>query len=70
MNPRQLVTVFGDDGERDFFRMTYARARREKRFIVLCAICDEPARELDQLFPYHQEMNRCAKHKRDRRPLG
>jgi hypothetical protein len=30
--------------------------------VIRCSMCDKPAVSLDHLWPYHSEMNRCAKH--------
>lgn len=67
-NLRALVTVFGIDEEAplDFPRMTYGRALREKRDIVTCAWCDEPAVLLDSHWPYYSANNRCEKHRKER----
>ena len=43
-------------------RMTKAQAKRQKKTIIPCFMCKNPAVSLDHLYPYHQEMNRCAKH--------
>ena len=43
-------------------RMTLKRAKREKRNIIRCCVCDKPAVSLDHLWPYDSYRNRCKKH--------
>lgn len=43
-------------------RMTLARAKREKRPIIRCSMCKEPAVSLDHMWPYDILYNRCAEH--------
>lgn len=43
-------------------RMTLARAKREKRAIIPCSMCKNPAVSLDHLWPYDILYNRCAEH--------
>lgn len=37
-------------------------AQKERLFIVPCSSCDNPAKIMDTLFPYHWENNRCQDH--------
>lgn len=43
-------------------RMTLAKAKKEKRTIIPCSMCDKPAVSLDHHWPYENLFNRCKKH--------
>lgn len=43
-------------------RMTLARALKEKRTIIKCCHCKNPAIRLDHYYPYMLDMNACADH--------
>lgn len=45
-------------------RVTAFDAKRYKRTIIQCYVCESPAVRLDHLWPYHSEMNACACHLR------
>ena len=43
-------------------RMSLANAKKQKKRIILCSICDKPAVSLDHLWPYEVLYNRCKEH--------
>lgn len=43
-------------------RMTLAQAKKQKKRIILCCMCDKPAVSLDHLWPYEVLYNRCKEH--------
>lgn len=43
-------------------RMSARQAKREKRRIIPCCMCDAPAVSLDHHWPYDETYNRCAEH--------
>lgn len=46
-------------------RMTVARAKREKRVIIPCALCKKPAISLCHYWPWNgNDMNYCADHRK------
>lgn len=64
---RKMVYVYRPEAttlrEWPYERMTMAEARRRgvDDLVVMCAACDSPAVDIDRLFPYHQEWNRCKR---------
>ena len=43
-------------------RVTKFDAKRYKRRVITCYVCENPAVRLDHLYPYHAEMNACKEH--------
>jgi len=52
--------VFVDCRDRGWERVDADKANPDA--IIRCCMCDKPAVSLDHLYPYHSEMNRCARH--------
>lgn len=43
-------------------RVTAFDAKRYKRTVIQCYVCENPAVRLDHLWPYHTEMTACKDH--------
>jgi hypothetical protein len=43
----------------DIHRRVRAERVSDPSLVISCALCERPARYLDEAFPYHWELNRC-----------
>lgn len=54
--------IVGDYNRCTYEPMLLIDAQRQRRWVETCALCCKAAVKIDQHWPYHTDMNRCAEH--------